>query len=340
VSRLLPILTAALVLAACTSDEPNTNARPSPTPSVMETSPVLETSPSPSDDVAETYRFYTESHPRPFFSVEQARLRRAYEGLESAADDLTRPRMIVELMRVLALPGRVGGRDGHSGVYPLDSHRRPLHLYPLRLYWFADGLFVVDATDEHRDLIGVRLVSVDGKSINRVIGEVEPLVPRDNVMSMRARLPQYLVVEEVLRGLGIASREGAIFRFDFGDRTSEESPAAVTGSEYETAFDCWNPLIPPSLPKQPRPLYLSHSDRDWWLTVVDRRGALYVQYNRSLADTAPLAARFIRRFRELRPRQVIVDLRHNPGGDINTYADFLRPSRNLGSLGRRSCSCS
>jgi hypothetical protein len=199
-----------------------------------------------------------------------------------------------------------------------------LHLYPLRLYWFADGLFVVDATDEHRNLIGARLVSIDGKSIRRVIDEVEPLVPRDNAMSMRARLPQYLVVEEVLRGLGIASREGAVFRFEVGDRISEESPGPVTGSEYATAFDYWNPLIPPSLPKQAHSLYLSHLDRDWWLTDLDLHGALYIQYNRSLADTAPLAARFLRRFRELHPRKVIVDLRHNPGGDINTYADFLR----------------
>ena len=40
----------------------------------------------------------------------------------------------------------LGERDGHSGIFPLDSsHRRVLHLFPLYLYKFSDGLFVVSA---------------------------------------------------------------------------------------------------------------------------------------------------------------------------------------------------
>ena len=42
----------------------------------------------------------------------------------------------------------LGPRNGHTGLFPGDpSHTRELHLYPLRLYDFADGLYVVDAAD-------------------------------------------------------------------------------------------------------------------------------------------------------------------------------------------------
>ena len=50
--------------------------------------------------------------------------------------------LLVGLMRIAALPGV---RNGHTGLFPLDAqHRRSLHFYPLRVYDFADGLFVVD----------------------------------------------------------------------------------------------------------------------------------------------------------------------------------------------------
>ena len=72
----------------------------------------------------------------------------------------------------------------------------------MRLYEFADGLFVVDAIDRP-DLVGARVESIGGVPVDEVRALVEPLVPRDNESSLTARVPQFLLVAEVLHGLGV-----------------------------------------------------------------------------------------------------------------------------------------
>ena len=100
------------------------------------------------------------------------------------------------------------------------AHPRGLHLYPLRLYAFSDGLFVV--ASPRQGLVGARLLAVNGVPVERIVSAVEPLVPRDNQWSRLARVPQWLVTAEVLAGLGLADGVGvARFTFDRGDALLE-----------------------------------------------------------------------------------------------------------------------
>ena len=63
-------------------------------------------------------------------------------------------------MRLAALPGN---GNGHGGIFPGDpQHRRTMHLYPIRLYDFDDGTFVVD-DDAGGKLIGTRPVAINGR---------------------------------------------------------------------------------------------------------------------------------------------------------------------------------
>ena len=79
-------------------------------------------------------------HPNPYHAVSREEFRRQVDELAARADGLDRDELIVGLMRLMGL---LGERDGHSGIYTLHSHPRPMHLYPVRVYWFADGLAAV-----------------------------------------------------------------------------------------------------------------------------------------------------------------------------------------------------
>ena len=76
-------------------------------------------------------------HPNPYHATPREEYARRVDELASRAASLDRDHLVVELMRLLAL---LGERDGHSGIYTLHTHPRPMHLYPLRTYWFSDGL--------------------------------------------------------------------------------------------------------------------------------------------------------------------------------------------------------
>ena len=114
-------------------------------------------------------------------------------------------------------------------MFPFDAHARPLHVYPLRLYDFADGLHVIGAIGDE-DVTGRRLTSIEARPMEEVVELVRPLVPHDNESSLRWRLPQYLVTAEVLRGLGIAGQRGDVrLRRRLDGELEPVAAAAVAG---------------------------------------------------------------------------------------------------------------
>ena len=118
-------------------------------------------------------------HPNPYHATSREEYARRVDELAARAGSLDRDHLVVELMRLLAL---LGERDGHSGIYTLHNHPRPLHLYPLRTYWFSDGLAVVDGDEP-----GAKLVAIEGVPIDEVVARVRPADhPRQRVELPRA----------------------------------------------------------------------------------------------------------------------------------------------------------
>ena len=262
-------------------------------------------------------------HPDPYHAVSRADLHAAAAELAGRAGSLGEDEFLVELMRLTAL---LGERDGHSGIFPLDlEHRSALHLYPLRLYAFEDGLYVVGALEDS-NLVGARLLSVDGVAVDQVAQAVAPLVPRDNDMSLAARLPQYMLVAEILHGLGLTEDAGSTeLAFELEDGTRRDvSLRPVPAESYADTFDdLFDPLVPQGLPQWPEPAYLARRLEDQWLTTLDDGRVVYVAYNVTLGDTSAIAAQIRRRLGDPRVERVVLDLRHNPGGDNGTYPPLL-----------------
>src|SRR4051794_6692187 len=103
--------------------------------------PARPASPTAADDVRLLMERIRAAHPDPFHATPEPAFQAAADELAARADGLLPDQLLVELMRFTCL---LGERDGHSGIFPLDSaHRRGLHLFPLFLYQFAPGPFVV-----------------------------------------------------------------------------------------------------------------------------------------------------------------------------------------------------
>lgn len=295
--RRTAVLFAALALTGCSSGE--RSAGPTTTGKAAA-------------DVSYLVQRIEEIHPDPWHAISEADFKAAAMSLEGEIDGLNPDEQLVELMRLTAL---LGERDGHSGIFPLDAaHERTSHLYPLRLYEFSDGIFVVDAIDQP-ELVGARVVSIAGRPVEEVLDAVRPLVPADNEMSRRARLAQYIVVEEVLRGLGFS---GSDFGLDGETVTLDPVEADVYAAAFE---DLFHPMVPQGLPRRAEPPYLARRLEDRWMARLPR--AVYAAYNLTLEDTTGFGAEVAR----TAPKPVILDLRHNPGGNNGTYPPLLEALR-------------
>jgi hypothetical protein len=261
-------------------------------------------------------------HPNPYHEVSREDFRRQVDELAACAESLERDELVVGLMRLMGL---LGERDGHSGIYTLHAHPRPLRLYPLRVYWFSDGLTLVDG-DGLAGERGSKLVAIERVPIDDVVAKVRPLITRDNEWSRRERIPYYLVCAEVLHGLGIGTGGKATFTFESvrGRRDVELEP--VSAGQYADRFPFfWQPPAPPA--GAPTPLWVRHRSKPQAVATMQRGRFVYVAYN-STYDSADLAARLVRLARKPSFRRVILDLRQNGGGNNSKYAPLLNALTN------------
>jgi hypothetical protein len=301
---LLTILAVAVVVASGASG----SARPA--------------SPSAADDVRLLMERIRTAHPDPFHATPEAAFQAAADGLAARADGLSPDQLLVELMRFSCL---LGERDGHSGIFPLDSsNRRVLHLFPLYLYKFSDGLFVV-AAPGRESLVGSKVLALDGIPADELERQVRPLVPRDNEATRDDRFMSFLLTAEVLHGLGLRAGTGpAAFTLQRPRAAPQEvTLAPVSAAAY---LRLMHPLFPSfvyALPKRPKPLYLRRRGEDHYVTTINRGRAVFVGYNMTVGSTWPEARKLARLVKSRKVRRVVVDVRLNPGGDNHTYAPLF-----------------
>jgi hypothetical protein len=258
------------------------------------------------DDVRSLHAEMERLHPNLCHSTSREAFRAFVADVVERAPRLSRDELLVEVMRLAALPGE---REGHAGVLPLDElHRTRLRLYPLRLYRFADGLFVVRAID--RGLVGSRVVAVEGVPVAEVEAKVRPLSNRDNELSLIARLPFYLLTAEVLHGLGIAATaDSATFTLESRDEARREVRLEpVPASRYSSALGVFEALLPPGVPESRLPVLLRTRNRPHALRTLDRGRVVYAAYN-SVIYPGLLPDRLVRLARKRKVRRVMIDLR-------------------------------
>ena len=220
---------------------------------------------------------------------------------------------LVELVRLAAMSSWAG-RDGHSGIFPFIPGSGT-HVYPLRWWRFSDGLVITAARAPYERLVGARVEAVGGRPIADVLALVEPLAPRDNPSNLLAYGPLYLRSSELLTGLGIIPAVGpATFSVVARDGTRSDVAVEPISPEDDVAWTGGDPTILPArdglwLHDQAKPM--------WWTDLPDRR-TLYVQQNAVEAGITALSAEIVARSKQPGIDRVVLDLRHNGGGDNTT----------------------
>src|SRR6266478_5547231 len=106
---------------------------------------------------------------RSFGPEARQRFRNVIADLQKTLEVKTDEQIIVELAKAVAL-----SRNAHTRLYILRN-RSELRRYPIRVWWFADGLYVVRTTPEYSELLGARLLRIGGRTVDQVKQTVDPL---------------------------------------------------------------------------------------------------------------------------------------------------------------------
>jgi hypothetical protein len=236
----------------------------------------------------------------------------------------------LEIMRAAAL-----AHNGHT----YSPSARFIHALPVRLWWFADGLYVVSAHPDASDLLGARIEKLGNFTPAEALGAIGPFLSGTE-QRIRYLSAFYLASPEVLHRIGATDAVGSAqltFRLRDGnvqERRLNRVEAFDPGfKQPDRPYFAFSVLIPSdaALPGRwlhvldavaERPLtYRKAVDAslDW---IGDGGKVLYVRSNQVLSsDQTPLDQKLV--FGVLqnevvvrRPRYVVVDLRLNQGGNF------------------------
>ncbi|MGE0592639.1 MAG: hypothetical protein AB7G23_10580 [Vicinamibacterales bacterium] len=243
----------------------------------------------------------------------------AVARLRSQLPQLSDEQILMEFMRLAALLD-----DGHTVVYgptpgsPIDAARLTL---PVKLYEFSDGLFIVDASEDHRALVGARVLRLGSITPDEAFGRLAAYRGADNPMTLRWLGTEFYLRDlSALRAIG-ATDESAL-------RLDVELPSGVKTSVDLAGGDFTFPRkLRPAMGVTP-PLFLQRVDADYWLEPLPTLNAVYFQFNQVRdAETGPSLAEFPAELRallrETGATALVVDVRHNNGGNNSLLQPLL-----------------
>jgi hypothetical protein len=254
-------------------------------------------------------------HADAFHSVTRAVFERRVSALRARMPRLDRAQAVLGLASIIALV-----RDAHTGfglgTYPPVS----FHALPIKVYQYADGVFIQAAAPQYKGLVGNEILSVGGVPISAALQRFQTIVMVTNDWTFRSQLA-FQFKGEILHALGLSrSDDAATFEV--------RGPAGVSTVVLRTIPHPFSLDYKPGPPYGSdwtdarsgiAPLYLKHLDKFYWYEWLPATRTLYVQCNFILnADQESFAAFFTQVFAFADARSIdkfVLDLRFNGGGD-------------------------
>jgi hypothetical protein len=229
---------------------------------------------------------------------------------------------------VMRLGGLLNALDrGHTMLWlgdpdaPTTMDYLPL---PVRFYVFPEGIYIVDAAPDSQDLIGSRVTYFDRTPASDALRSVAGIQSAESPMQTLWIAPHLLARPAVLAGLGIARDTRQVtLTLERNDGTTVTRTLAVSDAL----------LLPPGVALGAphgveAPMFLSRHDDVHWFEPIDDRDTVYVQVNNIAPSATETMAQFGLRLRgalsEHTPSNLILDIRHNNGGNSFAYVELLR----------------
>jgi hypothetical protein len=214
-------------------------------------------------------------------------------------------------------------KQGHLTLALFPDTRTPaLRTLPVQFYAFPEGLFIVGSDDKYRDLVGCELLKLEETPPAEALRRIEEHASVENRMKILWGGMRALGTLPVLKGVGVLPKDREQVRLTLRTRdgkTIERELGAVLSEQPRK-------LGPP--PNVMAPLFVRDVPRAHWLQHLPENDAVYAQVNQVAPDPGETMAQFGLKLRALladKPvKNIILDLRHNNGGNTGTYPELLR----------------
>ena len=259
-------------------------------------------------------------HKNLFFAVDRETFESRLDELSKSLSGRADTEIVLSLQEIIAAMG-----DDHTNI---DCRRvlQEAGVFPLTLYWFSDGLYVLGGLDRYESAFGHRITAIGDVPIEEVAMRLSSLVTRTNDSLVRQRIPGMLLSIGLLRHCDVI--RGDSCEFAFVDKAGVEQSIVVEKLDItklgpDTKFGGVTP--------ESQPLFRQNQRLPFWCEFMDECKILYANYNRCWSREleeehgSKTAAERLPSFTEFRSKileqvsradtlKFVLDLRSNGGG--------------------------
>jgi len=268
------------------------------------------------EDLAYLHERIQTTHKNPYHTTTKEAMDAAVASLHDEIPNLTDFQVSFALQKIVASIG-----DGHSRLGYAGNGLTTF--FPILSWIFEDSLHITRAAGETDQLIGARVVSVEGHSIEKLMEALEPYMNRDNDMSKLNHLPFMLRMPQALYALGFSS-DPTSATYQLVDQSGQQFEHTFTGV---TAAD-FNAWIKTLEPEDGAPLYRTRNQDIYWFTELADQNAVYMQFSSVQHREDQHLSKFARELTDYIDEHdigcLIIDVRMNGGGDGNIVNHFIR----------------
>lgn len=271
-------------------------------------------------------------HPRPFTRTTRAAFDSVQSMIRANLASWDDPRRAVETMKWVAMI-----EDGHTmaiGTLPPLGFSSVL---PLFLRPCEDGLFVAAAGPGLENAVGAKVQRVGGLEASEALARVMAIASGDHRYTRLDRVPLFMMMPAVWKALGVTS-DGTRLELEIERSGKRERIVAAAGAPPEGwpgRFLDTEPRWPSGWTSARRlvanavPRCDQRPDDAWWFEVLPGEKVVYARLRAmEFVSGGQMVSEFYDELfaavDRVRPRALIVDLRHDHGGSNNVADAFVK----------------
>jgi len=265
-----------------------------------------------------------------FFKIDKKTFEGKLDELSRDLSNKTELEIALSLQKIIAEMG-----DDHTGIdyKPIVQNAG---IFPLTLYWFSDGLYVLGVLNKYESVLGGRITAINDIPIAEVTTRLSSLLAKTNDALVKHRMPNILPSIDLLRHFEIIDSDSAVL--DFVDQSGTGKNILIKKLDIKTLgpdmrFVGFTPKSYPLCWQNQRSLF--------WSRFLKEDQILYIQYNRcwskeleekhgskikaeGLPSFTDFASTILDELKKPGTEKFVLDLRFNPGGSSPQGTEFAK----------------
>ncbi len=216
---------------------------------------------------------------------------------------------------------------------PLFQKGVALPVLPIKTYWFNDGLYILDASDNYKDVIGKQVVKINNTTIEEAFKKLKPLLNADNDYYKKYLFQIYGFMPSMLKFLGVENNNDEVL-VEFASGESMQ----IKGSTIQE-YSKLSRLLPND--EFFSASNTSYKNENYWFEFLPNTKSLFVQLQQiSNNENGDSFSGFVDNVETIiennKANKLIIDLRYGGGGNgfkLKPLTDMLRDSKVINKKG-------